>query len=177
MSQNTEEGRKKVKKVCKQHNDLFLLSRENPVYKNGFKIVEINCKPGQEFVKFANGLKFHLGEEQGGFKKEIIKIQIRETIKAHFEKELQLRGQGIKVLSLFFLDFVENYRVYKNGGSILGLYGQWFEEIYKEVSREYKKDMDIVPVSEVHNGYFSKDRKGILKNKRQNKGSESMDKK
>ena len=166
--QNTREGRKKVKKVCKQHDDLFLLSKENSVYKNGFKIVEINCKPGLEFVKFASGLKLHLGEEQGGFKEEIIKIQIRKTIKAHFEKELQLRDQGIKVLSLFFLDYVGNYRVYKDGGSVLGPYGKWFEEIYKEISEKYKKNMDIIPASEVHSGYFSKDRKGILKDTKGN---------
>ena len=98
----------------------------------------------------------------------MIKIQIKETIKAHFEKEIQLKNQGIKVLSLFFLDRVENYRVYQQGHTFLGTYGKWFEEIYRELSEEYKKELNITPVSEAHNGYFSKDSKGILRNTRGN---------
>ena len=163
--QNTKEGRKLTKRVLKQHDDLFILSKENPIYENGFKIKEINCKPGNEFVKFANGLRLSQGEERGGFREETIKIQIRETLKAHFEKERQTKGMGIKILSLFFLDRVENYRIYKNGQAFLGHYGKYFEEIYKEIAKEHKKDLDITPVSEVHNGYFSKDRRGgFLKN-------------
>ena len=166
--QNTKEGRKMIKKVCRQHDDLFIFSKENSIYKNGFKVTEINCKPGNEFVKFSNGLKLSLGQEKGGVRQEVIKIQIKETIKAHFEKENQLKGLGIKVLSLFFLDKVENYRVYEKGHSVLGAYGKWFEEIYKEISEEYKNKLDITDVSDVHNGYFSKDRKGILKNTKGN---------
>ena len=162
--QNTAQGRGLAKRICRQHDDLFILSKENPVYKHGFRIAEISCRPGREFIKLSNGLRLFQGEERGSFKKEALKIQIREAVKAHFEKELQLRGMGIKVLSLFFLDRVENYRVYKNGRAFLGLYGRWFEEIYREVSKEYRKDLDITPVSEAHNGYFSKDRKGALKN-------------
>ena len=172
--QNTTNGRKLMKKVCKQHDDLSMLSKENPVYKNGFKIDEINCKPGMEFVCFTNGVKISLGQEQGGSKENVIKIQIKETIKAHFEKEIQLKNQGIKVLSLFFLDRVENYRVYQQGHASLGTYGKWFEEIYMELSEKYKKELNITPVSEVHNGYFSKDRKGILRNTRGNT-KEDMD--
>ena len=169
---NTKEGRKLIKKVCKQHDDLFIHSNENSTYKNGFKIIEINCKPGREFIKFSNGLRFFEGEEQGSFKEEVLKISIKETIKAHFEKELQLRGQGIKVLSLLFLDRVENYRKYKNGTACLGPYGKWFEEIYKEISKEYEKILDIVRAEDIHNGYFSKDKKGIYKD---TKGSTKED--
>ena len=166
--QNTNKGRKLIKKVCKQHDNLFIHSKENSVYTNGFTITEINCKPGMEFIKFANSLKFSLGQEQGGSREDIVKIQIKETIKAHFEKEIQLKGQGIKVLSLFFLDRVENYRIYKEGASGLGPYGQWFEESYKKLSKEYKGALNIIPVAEAHNGYFSKDKKGMLKNTRGN---------
>ena len=165
---NTSEGRKQTKKVCRQHDDLFIHSKENYMYKNGFKITEINCRSGMEFVRFANGIKMPLGQEQGGSREEVIKIQIKETIKAHFEKENQLKGQGIKVLSLFFLDRVENYRVYKKDAQTLGLYGKWFEEMYKEVSEGYKKNLNVLPVSQVHNGYFSKDRKGTVKNTKGN---------
>ena len=161
---NTNTGRKLVKKVCKQNDDLFISSEENPIYKNGFKINEISCKPGNKFVRFSNGLKIAEKQEQGGFKEELIKAQFRKTIETHFEKEIQLKKTGIKVLSLFFLDRVENYRVYNSKGVSLGTYGKWFEEIYKELSKKYKKDLDIIPVSTVHNGYFSKDRKGQFKN-------------
>ena len=89
--QNTKDGRKLIKKVCKQNDDLYLLSKENIIYKNGFKVNEINCKSGMEFVRFSNGVKLSLGEEQGGYKEDIIKAQIRETIKAHFQKEIQLK--------------------------------------------------------------------------------------
>ena len=161
---NTANERKLIKRVCGQNDDLFILSNENPLYRNGFKIIEINCKPGMEFVRFANSVKIALGQEQSSHREEIIKIQIKETVKAHFEKELQLKNQGIKVLSLFFLDRVENYRIYKDSGAVLGLYGKWFEEIYNLVSKEYKEKLNITPVSEAHNGYFSKDKRGILKN-------------
>ena len=165
---NIKTGRQLVKKVCKQNDDLFVHSEENPIYKNGFKINEISCKPGNEFVRFSNGLKIKEKQEQGGFKEEVIKAQIRKTIETHFEKEMQLKETGIKVLSLFFLDRVENYRVYNSGGVSLGVYGKWFEEIYQELSKKYKKELDIIPVSTVHNGYFSKDRKGHFKNTRGN---------
>ncbi len=165
---NTKKGRKLVKKVCKKDDDLFVHSEENPIYKNGFKVNVISCKPGNEFVRFSNGLEIAEKQEQGGFKEEVIKAQIRKTIETHFKKEIQLKKTGIKVLSLFFLDRVENYRVYNPGGVSLGIYGKWFEEIYKELSEKYKKELDIVSVSIVHNGYFSKDKKGYFKNTRGN---------
>ena len=165
--QNTQAGRKLIKKVCKQNDDLYMLSKENIIYKNGFKVNEINCKPGIEFIRFSNGVKLSLGKEQGGYREDIIKTQIRETIKAHFQKEIQLKNQGIKVLSLFFLDRVENYRLYQKGQNSLGVYGKWFEEIYTKLSKEYK-ELKTKPVKEVHNGYFSKDKKGILKNTKGN---------
>ena len=165
---NTKTGRKLIKKICKQNDDLFVHSEENPIYKNGFKVNEISCKPDNKFVRFSNGLKIAENQEQGGFKKEVIKAQFRKTIETHFEKEIQLKRTGIKVLSLFFLDRVENYRVYNAGDISLGIYGKWFEEIYKELSDKYKKELDVTPVSIVHNGYFSKDKKGCFKNTRGN---------
>ncbi|MDE0119645.1 MAG: hypothetical protein OXM55_06540 [Bdellovibrionales bacterium] len=120
------------------------------------------------FILFSNGLKIAEKQEQGGFKEEVIKAQIRKTIETHFEKEIQLKNTGIKVLSLFFLDRVENYRIYNVGEVSLGTYGKWFEEIYKELSEKYKKELNIIHVSKVHNGYFSQDRKGHFKNTRGN---------
>ena len=160
----TKDGPVEVKKSITQDKDLFIESEEREIYRNGFQVAEINSRPGMEFVKFANGLRLSIGQENGGAKKEVIKEQIRATIKNHFEKELQVKGLGIKVLSLFFLDKVENYRIHKEGGYDLGQYGIWFEEIYKEVAQEFTMFLDIFPVNKVHNGYFSKDKKGNDKN-------------
>ncbi len=150
--------------TLKKDESLFQKSNENPIYENGFTITEINAQPGREFVKFANGIRMRVGEEQGGSREEVVKSQIKETIHAHFEKELQLKSKGIKVLSLFFIDRVENYRKYTDGGSGKGVYANWFEEAYRGMSGEYEKaGLAIVPAEEVHNGYFSKDNKGNFK--------------
>jgi len=150
---------------CKKGDDLYNKSKGRDVYRNGFVIDEINARPGMEFVKFANGIRLRLGEEQGGNRDDIVKKQIRETIKIHFEKEMQVQGMGIKVLSLFFLDKVENYRVYTDDGYQLGRYAKWFEEIYSKVAQEYRSlGLDILPVDKVHNGYFAMDKKGVFKN-------------
>lgn len=168
--ERTLDGQKLTQRVCKPParyrlkndrpgDDLFLLSNHNPIYRDGFQVRVISREPGREHVEFFNGLKLSLGESQGGFKDEVIKIQIKETIKAHFQKELQLKDQGIKVLTLFFLDKVENYRVYSTGQkSQKGRYARWFEHIYNEISKEYQDQLSIVPVEKVHNGYFSKDK-------------------
>jgi type III restriction enzyme len=148
----------------KQNDDIFVKSGEREIYRNGFIITEINARPGMEFVRFANGIRLALGDEQGGSRDEIVKKQIRETIKAHFDKELQVKDAGIKVLSLFFLDKVANYRIHSDDGARLGPYANWFEEIYTEVADEYRTLFDdITPVEKVHDGYFSKDNKGKVK--------------
>lgn len=163
LHKQTDEGPKEIKITCKQDDDLYIKSNEREIYRNGFEIIEINSRPGMEFVRFANGIRLALGQETGGTRKEVVKEQIKATIKNHFEKELQVKGMGLKVLSLFFIDRVDNYRIHKDGGYDLGKYGLWFEEIYKEVGQEYTMWLDILPVHKVHNGYFSKDKKGNLK--------------
>src|SRR5699024_2644800 len=98
------------------------------------------------------------------------RAQISKTIEEHLNKELQFKkaGQRIKVLSLFFLDKVENYRVYDEDGTpSLGRYARIFEEEYARLIHLYKhKELNDVnvPVAEVHDGYFSADNKGKLKN-------------
>lgn len=163
--EQTKEGVKKKSKQLKQHDDLFIVSKEYEAYRNGFVVDEINARPGLEFVKFANGIRLNKGDEQGGNKDDIVKKQLRETIKSHFEKEHQVRGMGIKVLSLIFLDRVDNYRIHKQDGYELGRYGKWFEEIYADIAEEYRNlfNQDVVPAERVHNGYFAKDKKGDLK--------------
>ncbi|HHV24392.1 MAG TPA: DEAD/DEAH box helicase family protein [Methanosarcina sp.] len=163
--EETKDGPKLKRRQFKKGDDLFNISREREAYSNGFVIDEINARPGMEYVKFSNGIRLRLAEEQGGNRDDIVKKQIRETIKAHFEKEMQVKGMGIKVLSLFFLDKVENYRVYTVDGYQLGKYAKWFEEIYSKVAKEYKNfGLNILPPEQVHNGYFAMDKKGKFKN-------------
>ena len=155
-------GPKTSKVTVKQDDDLFMKSNEREMYRNGFIVTEINARPGMEHIKFSNGIRLSLGEEQGGFRDDIIREQIRETIKAHFEKKAQVKDMGIKVLSLFFIDRVANYRIYTDSGYVTGPYAEWFEDLYTEVAGEYRTlfNKDILPADTVHNGYFSKDKKG-----------------
>ncbi len=153
----------------KHDDDLFLKSGEHEQYRNGFIINEINSRPGMEYIRFANGVRLRLGEEKGSNRREVVREQIEATIRAHFDKEYQVQGKGLKVLSLFFIDSVKNYRVHREDGYELGKYAKWFEEIYTKVAEEYRDIFtDIIPVELVHNGYFSKDRKGKLKDTRGN---------
>lgn len=95
------------------------------------------------------------------------RLQIRNTIRNHLNKELYLNPKGIKVLSLFFIDEVAKYRASQDEDADLGEYGRWFEEEYDRLIAEdtYKnlRDRDV-PVREVHNGYFSVDKTGAFKN-------------
>ena len=162
--EETRDGPQLKRLQLKKSDDLFNKSKGREEYRNGFVIDEINARQGMEYIKFSNGIRLRLGEELGGNKDDIVKKQIRETIKTHFEKEMQVKGMGIKVLSLFFLDKVENYRVYTDDGYQLGKYAKWFEEIYSKVAQEYNDlGLDILPVENVHNGYFAMDKKGRFK--------------
>ncbi len=157
-------GPKLTSITVKKDDDLYQKSGENTIYENGFTVAEINAQPGREFIKFTNGIRMRPGQEQGGSRQDIVKKQIKETIKAHFEKEWQLKEKGIKVLSLFFIDRVENYRKYTDSGPLKGVYADWFEEAYRELAKEYADaGLTILPPEEVHNGYFSKDTKGHFK--------------
>lgn len=100
------------------------------------------------------------------------RLQIRNTIRNHLNKELYLNPKGIKVLSLFFIDEVAKYRASQDEDADLGEYGRWFEEEYDRLIAEdtYKnlRDRDV-PVREVHNGYFSVDKTGAFKNSKVDK--------
>lgn len=100
------------------------------------------------------------------------RLQIRNTIRNHLNKELYLNPKGIKVLSLFFIDEVAKYRASQDEDADLGEYGRWFEEEYNRLIAEdtYKnlRDRDV-PVREVHNGYFSVDKTGAFKNSKVDK--------
>ncbi|MBS3950937.1 MAG: hypothetical protein KGZ53_09805 [Peptococcaceae bacterium] len=109
--------------------DLYALSNERANYSSGFEVSEINAEPGSEFVRFSSGRTLRLGEEIGGAREDTRRAQIKHTIKRHLDKELQVHGRGVKVLSLFFVDCVANYRNYDEAGRPeLGIFAQIFEE-------------------------------------------------
>ena len=99
-----------------------------------------------------------------------MKVQIRKTVEEHFLKERKLRDKGIKVLSLFFIDRVANYRAYDSDvNPVKGKFAQWFEEVFKEVAgKSVYKGLLPFEADEVHNGYFSADRKGRWKDTKGN---------
>lgn len=156
-------------------DDLYELSGRREVYK-GYQISEINTKEGDEYVSFIGHEPIRLGEVRGEIDDDIIKrTQIRKTIEEHLNKELRLKKEEIKVLSLFFIDKVANYRtIDKEGNPQKGKYALWFEEEYKKAIQnpKYKtlfNDVDIETEAElVHNGYFAQDKKGRLKDTRGN---------
>lgn len=152
---------------CKVGDNLYQMSNEMEQYKNGFVINEID--PFTNTVSFINGEKIQLGIAAGDVSEtDMRRIQIRETIRSHFEKEEALFNKGIKVLSLFFIDEVAKYRQYdENGTEVNGLYGKIFEEEYTKVVNDYITLFDTPYVrylnetkaEQVHQGYFSIDKK------------------
>jgi type III restriction enzyme len=161
--------REKTVKV-KQGVDLFVLSNEREAYRDGYVVSEISAEPGNEFVGFSNGRILRRGEEQGGIREDLMKVQIKNTIRKHLEKECQVKDKGIKVLSLFFIDRVANYRAYDEGGKpAKGKFAQWFEDYYNElISQPRFHGLLSYPVEKLHDGYFSQDKKGVLKDTRGN---------
>jgi len=163
-------GPKAVKRWVKQGNDLFVLSREREAYRNGYIVQNIDCTPGAEYVEFNQSRLLELGQEAGGLGDDIMKAQVFETVEQHLKKERALGGKGIKVLSLFFIDRVSNYRIYNdNGTTSLGKIGQWFEEAYKELTaKPIYKGLISFSVDDVHDGYFSQDKEKHYKDTRGN---------
>lgn len=150
--------------TVKPGDDLFLLSGERELYE-GYSIAGIDCTPGYEHVEFGNTEEVALGKAIGDVDENIVKrAQIRRTIEAHLDKELRYADKGIKVLSLFFIDKVEKYR-HEDGTP--GIYAKMFEECYLELLAKPKyepiRERFTADVSKVHNGYFSQDKKGRLK--------------
>ena len=165
---NDKVGVKKKTISAKVGDDLFELSNHREVYKDGYILNEINAQ--DESITFSNGHTLHKGLENGNDAKDAIKrCQIKETIIEHLAKEAKLSKDGIKVLSLFFIDKVSNYRDYEENQAVKGKYALWFEEIYREEFKKcYKKDISDKELDRLHNGYFSQDKKGILKDTKGN---------
>lgn len=151
--------------TVKSGSDLFSLSGERNLYE-GYSVAGIDCTPSMESVEFGNTETVTLGKVIGGVDENIIKkAQIRRTIETHFDKELRYMSKGIKVLSLFFVDEVKKYRT---ADGKKGVYAQMFEQCYQELLSlpkyaELKKQFSA-DVTAIHDGYFSQDKKGALKN-------------
>lgn len=150
----------------------------------GFTVTEINPR-GRGYVTFLNGTTISCGEVIGDSNEEAMqRVQIRETIRAHFEKEKELFNRGIKCLSLFFIDEVANYRQYdEEGNEVKGKFQRIFEEEYARLvnkyisvfDTDYDKYLRRFRPYETHRGYFSIDKKGRLVNSAVKRGSDMSD--
>lgn len=160
---NDKDGVKRKSIKVKVGDDLYDLSNNREVYRAGYIVEGIDASNG--FVSFSNNEILYQGQQQGGLNNEIMKFQIRRTIEEHLNKELKLNKQGIKVLSLFFIDRVANYRSYDaQGMPVKGKFAVWFDEIYKElIAKPIYQSLNKYPIEKIHDGYFSQDKKGQLK--------------
>lgn len=154
-------------------NDLYELSGGRDTYKNQFIVNDIDAS--NEFVEFANDVRVYRGQPQGELNDDIQKVQIAQTVRRHFEKERKYAALGIKVLSVFFIDRVANYRTYDEAcNAIPGKFAKWFEEAF---TAEARKQPNVIPfaVGAVHNGYFSQDKQGKLKDSTERNSVDDID--
>lgn len=137
-------------------DDLFEKSKHREIYRDGFILEEIDAGNGK--ITFSGGLTLVIGESQGGINEQLQQYQIERTVRWHFERAKKLHPQGIKVLSLFFIDKVANYR--STDPSVKARFEQYFEAAFTKFSlrTEYQ---GLIPhkADAVHLGYFSQDNK------------------
>ena len=162
-------GIRKAVRVVTEGYNLFDNSGELAEYKDGYTVLRIDGRDSS--VEFTNGRKLFAGDVVGSVSEEQLRrIQIRETILSHIERERQLFGKGVKVLSLFFIDDVAKYKQYDASGNVLGgIYAGIFEEEYAAIvgnmqyafsdSPEYIAYLKGIDAGRTHAGYFSIDRK------------------
>jgi type III restriction enzyme len=149
-------GCKRKTVTVTQESDLFALSGERENYR-GYEVDLIDA--GNQYLQFKNGVSLAVGVTHGGRTDEVLRIQVRETIREHFDKELRIAqlpsDQRMKVLSLFFVDRVAHY------AEADGKFRRWFVELYQELSRLPRyAPLNPLPVGRVHNGYFAVDKGG-----------------
>ncbi|MCM1087678.1 MAG: DEAD/DEAH box helicase family protein [Muribaculaceae bacterium] len=164
---------RKKSRIVKIGDNLYDYSGGLEEYKGGFVVKQIDGR--DDSVEFLNGIKIYAGEVIGAVDEEQLRrIQIRETILSHIQRERQLFYKGIKVLSLFFIDEVANYREYDAVGQPMnGKYARIFEEEYEDIVEnfqlsigedDYIKYLQNIEASKTHAGYFSVDGKGKMIN-------------
>jgi type III restriction enzyme len=176
IHEDTPTGPKIKKITLRQGTDIS--QQTNRSGYDGYIVTNICAESGLEHVEFGNGKILELYQEEGGMIDEILKTQIRQTVEEHFKKEKRLKDKGIKVLSLFFIDKVANYRWYDDEGNPQkGKLAEWFEEAFKEISQKSLYS-GLLPsnVDKLHNGYFAADkRKGQIVALKDTSGSTKAD--
>jgi type III restriction enzyme len=169
-------GVRKIRRVVSEGFNLFDNSGELAQYKNGFTVLRIDGRDSS--IEFTNGVKLFAGDVIGAVSEEQMRrIQIRETVLSHLERERQLFYKGIKVLSLFFIDEVAKYKQYDDAGQAFnGEYANMFEEEYAAITGSLQREfpvasygtggddgwieyLDGITPGSTHAGYFSIDKK------------------
>ena len=164
---------KKKSKIVREGDNIYDYSNGLEEYKNGFVVSHIDGR--DDSVEFINGIKIYAGDVVGAVDEDQLRrIQIRETILSHLQRERQLFYKGIKVLSLFFIDEVANYREYDAANQPMnGKYATMFEEEYEDIlsnwqltlgEDDYLQYLKAIPTAKTHAGYFSVDGKGKMIN-------------
>jgi len=175
-------------RIVQKGDDLYQLSNKMTVYRDRYRVIDLGAKDGYGKIEFENGLTLVPGQVAGDVtEKELRRIQIREAVKAHLDKEVQLFPQGVKVLTLFFIDKVANYRVYADDNEgTSGEYAVMFEEEYKRAIADrlsllegvgidpgLKRYWGGIDAAKTHSGYFAEDKKHRLVDSKDGKESES----
>lgn len=164
-------GIRKITRTVSEGYNLYDNSGQMEEYKQGFVVSKIDGR--DDSVEFINGIKLYAGDVIGKVSEDQLRrIQIRETILSHLQRERELFYKGIKVLSLFFIDEVAKYKQYDAAGQPMnGSYAEMFEEEYKNVisnlkigmgEDDYMKYLSAISADKTHAGYFSIDKKGKM---------------
>lgn len=175
-------GIRKVTRIVSEGYNLYDNSGQMEEYKQGFIVSRIDGR--DDSVEFINGIKIYAGEVIGKVSEDQLRrIQIRETILSHIQRERELFYKGIKVLSLFFIDEVAKYKQYDDAGQPFnGIYADMFEEEYNDIVNnlqikigedDYLKYLSLIPVEKTHAGYFSIDKKGKMIDSKANEKREN----
>lgn len=164
-------GIRKITRIVSEGYNLYDNSGQMEEYKQGFVVSRIDGR--DDSVEFINGIKIYAGDVIGKVSEDQLRrIQIRETILSHIQRERELFYKGIKVLSLFFIDEVAKYKQYDAAGQPTnGIYADMFEEEYNDIisnlqigigEDDYLKYLESIPTEKTHAGYFSIDKKGKM---------------
>lgn len=175
-------GIRKITRIASEGYNLYDNSNQMEEYKQGFVVSRIDGR--DDSVEFINGIKLYAGDVIGKVSEDQLRrIQIRETILSHIQRERELFYKGIKVLSLFFIDEVAKYKQYDAAGQPMnGVYAEMFEEEYKDVignlqvaigEDDYMKYLSEIPAEKTHAGYFSIDKKGKMIDSKANEKREN----
>ena len=173
---------RKITRIVSEGYNLYDNSGQMEEYKYGFVVSRIDGR--DDSVEFINGIKLYAGDVIGKVSEDQLRrIQIRETILSHIQRERELFYKGIKVLSLFFIDEVAKYKQYDSTGQpINGIYAEMFEEEYKDVisnlqigmgEDDYMKYLSAISADKTHAGYFSIDKKGKMIDSKANEKREN----